>query len=144
MWSGSIWQCFGFHCQVISQSWKLSLDFNRGNGQISFHCYASLRLACLVAAESKMLHEGVWALRDVCVYREPWRRRLQADSVSAAAPLPSSGLPCTWNRTTTTEGTCPEIQSNVTWLEKRLGYGIMFHAHRLRLDEMRSFLDVKL
>lgn len=50
----------------------------------------------------------------MCVYLRLWRGRLPADSVSSAAPLLSSELPCTWSRTTTTEGTFPEIQSNLT------------------------------
>lgn len=47
----------------------------------------------------------------VCVYLKPRRMRLRADSVSSAAPPLSSGLPCTWNRTTTADGTFPETQS---------------------------------
>lgn len=45
-------------------------------------------------------------------YLRLWRMRLP--SVSSAAPPLSSELPCIWSRTTTTVGTFPESQSNLT------------------------------
>lgn len=59
----------------------------------------------------------------VCVYLRLWRTRLPADSVSSAASPLSSEPPCTWSRTTTTEGTFPEIQSKSNVIRKMVQLG---------------------
>lgn len=83
----------------------------------------------------------------VCVYREPWSGRLGAASVSAAEPLPSAELPCTWSRTTTTEETRPEslVKCDTIGEKKLLGHGSKFDGHSSSVGQVYFLVeDVKL